>query len=263
MAAAKKVYLTALDRKMEQAGEVAAKLHQYGLTVLGRYWPEQFEAPLYWLDLRDEIIKEQADVWLILLDEAALQSTRVLYGVSQMAYSLNARLQKKLSIMLLSPAALDADKLPTALQAVTALTLDGPWAAKVVARANMPPPTSQVGEYELDFHGNEKLGQWFEFRVADSSLDGVIFGVQEGDDAKINFQAVGASGMLPEKSTLEYAVEDMHLTLGDTNYIAWGLRNRLEKGSSYFARVQGWPRSLIVMPYSDDDESSAWRIVLA
>jgi hypothetical protein len=55
----------------------------------------------------------------------------------------------------------------------------------------------------------------------------------------------------------------MRLTLGDTDYVAWGLRNKVEKGNSYFARVKGWPRSLIVMPYSDNDESNAWRIVLA
>jgi len=262
MAAGKKVYLTALDRKTPLATEVAAKLHQYGLTVLGRYWPEQFDAPLYWLDLRDEFIKEQANIWLILLDETALDTPKSMYGLAQMAYTLNARLEGKVSVVLLAPAGFDALRLPTVLQAAPLLSLDGAWAAKIVATASLP-AKAQSREYILDFYGNEKLGQWFEFQVLEGVLDGVIFGVEDGGDAKINFQAVGTSGALPERSTLEYPVEEMHLALGDVNYTAWGLRNKLEKGVSYFARVQGWPRSLIVMPYSDDEETNAWRIALA
>lgn len=261
MAVGKKVYLTALDRKAPLATEVAAKLHQYGLTVLGRYWPESFEAPLYWLELRDEFIKENADVWLILLDEAAPASPKAMYGLSQMAYSLDARLQGKLSVVLLTPADLDTSKLPSVLQAATPLTLASAWAAKIVAKANLPVKV-RSSEYMLDFYGNEKLGQWFEFRLSNGELDGVIFGVRKDDDVKIDFQAVGASGGLPEKSTLEYPVHDMQLTLGDAEYVAWGLRNKLVQGSSYYARVQGWPRSLIVMPYSDQDDAAAWRIEL-
>ena len=130
------------------------------------------------------------------------------------------------------------------------------WPAKVVARANLPAEKVVLADHRFNVLGNERLGQWFEVGPREQSWSGVVFGVC-GDGAKINFQAVGPAGSLPEKTTLEYAQQGLTLDVGGKTFTAWAVRNPLDAASSYYARVEGCPEAILLMPYAEGDEAEA------
>jgi hypothetical protein len=149
---------------------------------------------------------------------------------------------------LVVPAALSrASVLPAALAA---------WPAKVVAKASVPRHTAPATDYRLNILGNERLGQWFEIGPREQDWSGVVFGVS-GANAKINFQAVGPAGSLPEKTTLEFAQQGLRLEVGGSEFSAWAVRNRISAATSYYARVEGCPQAILLMPYAEDDDAEA------
>jgi hypothetical protein len=129
------------------------------------------------------------------------------------------------------------------------------WPAKIVARANMA-KAGEALDYRVEVVGEEQLGQWFALGPRAGEWSGVVFGVH-GGGATIDFQAVGPRGKLPEKTVLEYAQEGLTLKVGEREFIAWAVRNRLGPDDAYYARVKGTPESILFMPYTEDSEASA------
>jgi hypothetical protein len=89
-----------------------------------------------------------------------------------------------------------------------------------------------------------------------------MFGVA-GEGAEINFQAVGPSGKLPEKTVLEFAQEGMKLQVGATEYTAWAVRNQVDAASAYYVRVKGCPESILFMPYAEGSDAEATLLRLS
>lgn len=56
---------------------------------------------------------------------------------------------------------------------------------------------------------------------------------------------------------LEYAQEGLTLQVGEREFTAWAVRNRLGPDETYYARVKGAPESILFMPYTEDSEASA------
>ena len=123
-------------------------------------------------------------------------------------------------------------------------------------------PKKTLGDFRLDVLGDEKLGQWFEIGPATGAWSGVVFGVT-GQGVEINFQAVGPSGVLPEKTTLEFAQQGLQIKAGGRDFTAWAVRNEVADGASYFARVKGSPDAILFMPYADESDVPADIVWLA
>jgi hypothetical protein len=81
-------------------------------------------------------------------------------------------------------------------------------------------------------------------------------------DTKITQHAVGVCGSLPETSILEYPTEGIQAKLGDVEYTAWSVQNSIDPGLSYFVKVDGYPRSIIIGGHPDDDTVEVSRIDL-
>ena len=250
----KTVWMTALGHEEASASLVSSAVKGYGLACKGHFWVDAPEK-MAWKEALTELLKERADLWLILANAGELAKPSVRYGLSLFAAALAAERGAAFPVVILDPGT--GLVLPDQLVSATVLPLALPsWPAKVVAKANMPAKVSVPGEYRLNILGNEQLGQWFEIGPTGAAWSGVVFGVC-GEKAKINFQAVGPAGKLPEKSVLEFAQEGLKLDVGGREFTAWAVRNSVDAATSYFARVEGCPEAILMMPYPDEDAAEA------
>jgi len=259
----KTIWITAFD-KAQDAVRVAALsqvLKRYGLATQGHFWIDEPDK-LAWRAGLDALNATRADVWLIVASHDALAKPSIRYGLSLFAASLRDARGAAFPIVLSAPGAPDTLGVQAAWLA-NAPILDetaAAWPAKIVAKANAV-SAAPAPDYRLAVLGEERLGQWFSIGPRRGEWQGVIFGVH-GSDAKIDFQAVGRAGMLPEKTTLEYAQEGLTLQVGGRAFTAWAVRNTLVADDAYYARVAGSPQAVLFMPYAEGDDAEATVVEL-
>jgi len=255
----KMIWISSLARDQEKVQKTMAMLKSYAMEVNGHFWEDDLEK-MAWLGPREELIKEDTALWLILSTDELLATPSFRYGLSLLALSAQAFRGHGFPIMLLHEGEIPgADTLPTPLQGAEILAADNPGTgAKIVATVNMP-PKKVASEYRLDIHAMPKLGQWFEVGPADSSWKGAMFGVC---GAEIDAHGVGPSGKLPQKAVLEYPMKGLKLTLGERDYTAWAVKNDLDGASSYYVRVQGEPDSILLGPLAEGDDAEVYVLDL-
>jgi hypothetical protein len=251
----KTVWITAFDKEKDavRVAALSQLLKRYGLATQGHFWVDEPEK-LAWRAGLDALNAARADLWLILADDAALAKPSVRYGVSVFAASLRESRGSGFPIVL--SGATGVASAPELLGDATVLAENNAaWPAKMVARANLA-RAGEPQDYRFEVVGEEQLGQWYAIGPRAGEWQGVMFGVQ-GGGATIDFQAVGPRGKLPEKTVLEYAQEGLTLQVGEREFAAWAVRNRLGSDDVYYARVKGLPEAVLFMPYTDDSEASA------
>ena len=251
----KTVWITAFDKEKDAArvAAVSQLLKRYGLATQGHFWVDE-PAKLAWRAGLDALNAARADLWLILADDAALAKPSIRYGLSVFAASL--REARGLGFPMVLSGAAGIESMPALLGGATVLVENHPsWPAKIVARANLA-KAGEPQDHRFEVVGEEQLGQWFAIGPREGEWQGVVFGVH-GAGATIDFQAVGPRGKLPEKTVLEFAQEGLTLQVGEREFTAWAVRNRLGADDVYYARVKGTPESILFMPYTEDSEASA------
>lgn len=255
----KTVWITAVKENPPRVAAVTQVLKRYGLNCKGHFWVDTPEK-MSWRIALDALEEARADVWLILVNGEDIKNPSVRYGLSLMACVLAHRHGGNFPVMTLwnSVIPVHAD-LPQLLQSADVLQESAPvWPAKIVAKANKTGKATAAAayDYRVDVQGDERIGQWFEVGPREGLWRGVVFGVC-GGGAEINFQAVGAKGVLPEKTVLEYAQQGMKIQAGNRDFTAWAVRNHVASSASYFVRVKGSPEAVLFMPYADDSDVSA------
>lgn len=263
--AQKKVWMTWLpggEGAPEPDAAVSA-LSQVGLDVAGSHWVNDLEKAA-WTELGGLLLDtSKADVWLIAGRKADFDSVRTRYGLSLVTAMLDDAREAPLPGMCVGlDFAPDPDSLPLLMRQF--LCLDGTqaaWAAKVVAAAFAKPGASPESEFRFNVIAHPVLGQWFEVGPRESEWQGIMFGVAEG--ASITHHAVGPRGQLPEKSVLEYPTQGIKAALGDTEFTAWSVQNALGPEDSYYLKVEGFPRDVIIGPDPTSDEAEVFHLKLA
>lgn len=257
----KTIWVTALNKERD-AARVAAISHQlrsYGLRTHGHFWVDEPER-LAWRAAFDTLNQVRADLWLVLANHEDMAIPSVRYGLSVFAASLSDVRGPGFPIVL--SCAGEPLSLPALLEQATVLGDSAPnWSAKIVAKANMV-STAPAPDYRFQVIGEDRLGQWFSIGPRWQGWQGVVFGVA-GDRVQIDFQAVGSGGALPEKTVLEYPQEGLTLKVSERLFHAWAVRNQIDPGMSYFARVKGCPQAVLFMPYTDQSEAEATLLQLA
>lgn len=253
----KTVWITALKEDQLRVAAVTQVLKRYGLDCKGHFWADEPEK-LAWRVALTALLEARSDVWLVLADDTEMAKPGVRYGLSLMAAALYHVKDDGFPVVLLWNSVAPAiDMLPQLLQQTTVVEeATSSWPAKVVARANLPGKAA-APDYRLNVLGDERLGQWFEIGPREEPWRGVVLGVHGGGGAEINFQAVGPKGILPEKTTLEYAQQGLKIQAGNREFTAWAVRNEIASDTSYFARIKGCPEAILFMPYADDSDVSA------
>jgi hypothetical protein len=256
----KTVWLTSIIPSEERVKNLIAQLKPYGLDVKGHFWEDEI-SKMAWAKPREELIKPEISLWLILASNENLKSPSVRYGLSLLCLTLQA--QKGISfpvvILLAEGEMLPAETLPTPLKGCDLLSMTDPgMAAKLVVKVNTP-VKEILPEYRLDTYGNPHIGQWIEVGPWNGSWPGAMFGVS---GAEITFHAVGPKGSLPTQSSLRYPLKGIKLNLGGKEYTAWAVQNEMNADTSYFVKLEGFPESILFGPYSTEEEADVFVVQL-
>lgn len=260
-----KIWITALNQEKETIGKLMAVMKQYGLNADGHFWIDDLKK-MAWLGHKERVVEDGVALWVTLGDKAALEKPDMLYGLSMVAMAAHAVKGDAFPVVIVQTdraeaGAIDAaDALPTPLARATILELQQPnLGAKLVTKVHAG-LSGMHPEYHLDVQGFAEIGLWFEVGPgADGEWEGAIVGVSGGE---IELHAVGERGRIPERSVLNYPIQGMTLRLGEREYIAWGVKNPLDSGSSYYVKVKGTPDALLFGPFPDQDDAETYSMTL-
>lgn len=67
---------------------------------------------------------------------------------------------------------------------------------------------------------------------------------------------------LPQTAVLEYPMQGLKLTLGDREYTAWAVQNRIDPEASYFVKFSGEPDAVIFGPLGEGDDADVFVLDL-
>jgi len=241
---------------------VGQPLANNGLKVSGSDWVNDLEK-MAWKELANVLLDPaQTDIWLIACDQASLNDADNRYALSLVCALLKENRPTGFAICLVG---LDfkpvLQQLPTLLRDAKLMDFsDNAWAASVAASAFLP-QRFEAADYRFSVRADPTFGQWFEVGATSGDWAGVMFGVT--DDAKISYHAVGPKGVLPEKTVLEYQIQDMKAKIADTDFTVWSVQNTVNNESSYFIRVDGNPSQIIFggHPGAEDAEVSVITLI--
>lgn len=254
--AKRKVWLTWMPDAASglQPNELLTTLARYGLEPAGAAWANDLEK-MAWTELAGQLLdRAGADAWVIAARREDLASRQNRYALSLLTAMVREGRDQPLSAWCVgldfTPA---AEGMPTMLRDFHyAQVRDAGWGARLVAavhgRKALP-----AWDLRLNVIAHPMLGQWFEVGPREGEWRGAIFGV--GGDGKITHQAVGPAGQLPEKTVLEYPTQGIQAEIGDTEFTAWSVQNRIGPEQSYYAKVDGHPARLLVGENPDADDA--------
>jgi hypothetical protein len=254
----KTIWATSLVSSEETVKNLFTQMKTYGIDVKGHFWKDDLEK-MVWMGAREELIKPDVPLWIILASGENLQNPSLRYGLSLLTITVQAKkgLSFPILILLTEGEKPSAETLPTPIKGVEWLSLNDPGlSAKVVAAVHTPSKKIEL-DYRIDIYGNPQIGQWFEVGPRNTTWSGVMFGVDEGE---IAFHGVGPKGNLPSKSVLNYPSEGLKLTMGEKEYTAWAVQNEIDQETSYFVKVNGYPESIIFGPLSDKEDAEVYSM---
>jgi hypothetical protein len=252
------VWLSSLVSSEDMVKNLISQLRPYGLEVKGHFWEDNLEKKA-WAKPRDELIKPEVTLWLILASQENLANSSLRYGLSLLSLTVQAQKGISFPILILYTEGKEpsSEMLPTPLKGVDFLSHSDPsMAAKIVVKINTPVKPIP-SEYRIDTYGNAQIGQWIEVGPSTGSWPGAMFGVAGGE---ITFHAVGPKGSLPNQSVLNYPLKGIKLNLGEKEYTAWAAQNPITPEISYFVKIEGFPESLIFGPYSTQEEADVYVV---
>jgi len=252
----KQVWVTSLDQDPAVVGALLATAKQYGLAANGHFWTDDLRK-IAWKAPLERIADPATTVWIIIGSSKTIPAS-VGFGLTLLALSA-AQLRERgpVVVWLEKTGSMTAAQLPTPLQNASILPLTSPaLGAKLVAAANTPSVAPEPAPYRLAVHAHEGYGTWLEVGPADASWAGSLVGV--APEGQIVFQGVGPAGQLPQKAVLAYPEQGLQLRLGETEYIAWAVRNLITATDSHFVKIDGAPGSLLFGPYAADDDAEVF-----
>lgn len=256
----KKVWITALAKDEEKIAKLMAAMKQYGLAADGHFWVDDLQH-MAWQQPAEELLKADTALWIIVGTQEDLQAPSVSFGLSLLAMRVLAAKGQAFPVIFAPPADVSGGlDLPTLLRGAEVIALANPsLGVKAVSLANTPLKKIEK-DYNLNVHGLPGIGLWFEAGPSSAfEWQGAMFGVHGGE---IDFHGVGSASGVPERATLEYAQKGLKVQLGEDEFIAWAVQNRLPPGTSYYVRVQGMPDRLLFGPYASAEEAEVHVVKL-
>lgn len=261
--AQRKIWITWMAKEGGEGPEAVIRaLGENGLDPSGAKWTDDLKN-FAWSELADALVSQAtADVWLIACDKTSLEKPSNRYALSLITAILQENRGFKFPIIMLGiDFAPDSDSLPTLLKSLQIISKSDPaWAAKIVARtftqnAAAPP------DFRITVRANSMFGQWFEVGPRDCEWQGVMFGASE--DGKITHHAVGPKGVLPERTVLEYQIQNMTANVAGNTINAWAVQNTLGPEDSYYVKVDGAPQTIVFGGHPGSDQAEVTVLTLS
>lgn len=200
-------------------------------------------------------------MWVILTDRASIDTPEIRYGLSLLLLTVQARKGIHFPVVMLQTddPLVEPTWLPTPLRGAEILSAtSAAFGPKLVAMLHKP-ETPLTIDYRMDVYAMKGIGQWLEMGPPEGVWKGAMLGVSGGE---IALHAVGPRDKLPEKTVLNYPQEGLQMTIGETSYTAWAVKNELDGDHSYYVKVEGHPDSLVFGGYPETDDAEMFVIDL-
>jgi hypothetical protein len=255
----KKVWITANQKDEAKIAELMGSLKKYGLTADGHFWVDDIKN-MAWQAAAEELLKADTTLWIIVGETEDIKKTSVAYGLSLLAMKVYASKGQAFPVLFAPGDIVPGDfQMPTLLNGAETIPLSNTsLGVKAVSLANTPAKKIDK-EYHLNVHGLPGIGLWLEAGPSSFEWQGAMFGVH---GAEIDFHGVGPSNGVPDRAVLEYAQKGLKIQLGEDEFTAWAIQNRLEPGTSYYVRVQGMPDRLLFGPHAQTEEAEVHVVKL-
>jgi hypothetical protein len=248
----KKIWITSLSQDPELVQKVIIAVRDCGLAANGHFWVDDLKN-MAWTQPLQELRSKETALWVVLGNAEFFQRAPVSFGLSLLALAVQSSKGIGFPILLATTGGEIGGKgLPTPLRGAVILSLGEPrLGAKVAALAHMPSKNVEAG-YHLHLHPLPGIGLWFEVGPSQNwNWEGAMLGVNGGE---IDFHGVGPVNGVPERATLEYPFQGMKIRLKEKEFMAWGVKNKLDSSSSYYVRIRGMPSSVLFGPYPGEDD---------
>lgn len=252
----KKIWLSAIGCSEDLVKSTIALLQPYGLEVKGHFWENDLKK-MAWSNARAELLKSEVALWLILCSPKDLSEPSIQYGLSLLSIMIQAHkgISFPMAILYTQGEARSPENLPTPLKGTDFLSQADPsLGAKLVAKIHSTAKPVE-SDYFLDVYANTQIGLWIEVGPKKGTWKGAMLGVF---GAEITAHAVGPKGRLPEKAVLNYPLKGMKVALGEKEYTVWAVQNEIDSETSYFAKIEGHPESIIFGPYSQEEQAEVY-----
>lgn len=246
----KSLWITSLVKDQRVVKEIIHQAGKYGLEANGHFWEDDLKK-MAWLAVKEKLRDKAVHLWVVLVSKDAL-TVDVRYALTLLTLAIQAE-RPELPILVIAPAEdMGKDDLPGVFADTPYITGCGSSAGvKFAALANMRAKQIQR-PYYIAVHANPGFGVWLEVGPATGhEWAGVIVGVNQGE---IKAHGYGERGRIPEKCVVEYPIKGMKLASGTTEYLAWGIQNKLTDSVSYFVKVDGVVVSCLYGPLPDDEQ---------
>lgn len=263
--AGKKIWVTWLPGKENEAElqQTIKALQMVGLEVSGSPWVDDLEK-CEWTELTEMLSGEDSpDLWLMCGRSEDFNNARLRYGLSVCCSFLDfAHPSLKTFVQVIDGSVIP--ELPTLLQSSEVLSSDGAWSAKVVAAAYGAPQAIVKTDFHSTIIAHSAIGQWFEVGPAEGEpeWEGAMFGVA-GDNCEVTFQAVGPRGQLPEKAVNEFPSQGIKAEIGEDEYTACALQNKISSTQSYYVKIKGFPQKIMFGGHPGTDQAAVNIITLS
>lgn len=257
----KTIWITSLARDPARVQKILSLCANYGLDPDGHFWEDDLKK-MAWIGPRETLTDAGRDValWIVLTDDERLAAPSVRYGLSMLTLSAQGIRGPGFVPMLVHEGTLPTpESLPTPLRGAEILPADSAsLGAKIVAKANMPAKRPSA-DYRLDVYAMPQLGQWIEVGPASGEWAGALFGTVGGEIAA---HGAGPAGRLPRTAVLEYPMQGLQLALGEREYTAWAIQNRIDPETSYFVKFSGEPDAVIFGPLGEGEAADVFVLDL-
>ena len=98
----KTVWLSSLVSSENTVKNLISQLKTYGLEVKGHFWEDDLEK-MAWAKAREELIKPDVTLWLILSSQENLSNPSIRYGLSLLTITLQAHKGLSFPLVILLP----------------------------------------------------------------------------------------------------------------------------------------------------------------
>ncbi len=255
----KKVWITSLSKDKDTITRLLKLTKKYGLVPNGHFWVDDIKKMAWQAPLENLMARETA-LWIISGSKKDLESESVRYGLSLLCLAMQNKKGIGFPVIFLySGDAIDEGALPTPLKGCDIISVDNKaLGAKITAKANTP-VKKIANEYRIDIHANQGYGIWFEFGPAKGKVwNGVLAATLKSE---ITAHGVGESGSLPLKTVLEYQMQGIKLKMGEDEYTAWAVKNKISDDQSYYVRFSDIPGTILFGEFSDTDDESDFHVL--
>jgi hypothetical protein len=250
MAAHKKILLTLLEPNEGLARLLGTEIQRMGIDVQAhcREWGIDAVGALI-----AELSRQEYQAWCIAGEQKNFADPALMRELSLTALGAQAAHGNAFPIIL-APNGGMVENLPAPLQGASqAVRAVG---AKVAAQLAMPHKAAPQ-EYRLNVHCPMGLGLWLEIGTVQHPWQGAFLGTAgsnaQGKAIVPLAHGVGLAGRIPERSTLNFPLQDMKIAAGGQEFTAWGVKNPLTVDLSYFIKLSAIPDAVLFGEFPEND----------